>query len=107
MPTMPTYDFMFLDSNFEQVGDVYPGNNTAYTKQGMECTDGYIYFLHSNKNAVIIYESDGSFAAEVKLPELNVTSAQNICFADGAFYIGCFVENVGCVIYKAEIKLEK
>ena len=102
-----TYDFMFLDENFEQVGDVYSGKNTGYTKQGMEYTGGYIYFLHSNKNAVIIYESDGTFAAEVSLPELNVTSAQNICCADGVFYIGCYVENVGCVIYKAEIKLEK
>ena len=98
---------MFLDESFEQVGDVYSGKNTTYTKQGMEITDGYIYFLHSNKNAVIIYESDGTFAAEVKLPELNVTSAQNICCANGVFYIGCYVENVGCVIYKAEIKLEK
>ena len=102
-----TYNFMFLDENFEQVGDVYTGNNTGYTKQGMEYVNGYIYFLHSNKNAVIIYESNGNFAAEVKLPDLNVTSAQNICYADGVFYIGCYVENVGCVIYKAEIKLEK
>lgn len=102
-----SYDFAFFDKNFNQVGDTYSGHSTGATKQGIEFADGFIYCLHSNQNTITIYKNDGTFAAKVDLPELNVVSAQNICYADGAFYISCHVENEGCVIYKAEIKLEK
>ena len=102
-----SYDFIFLDASFNQVGDKFTGKSTGYTKQGSECANGYVYFLQSKVNAIAIYETSGTLATVIKLPELNVTSAQSICYANGAFYIGFQVDNVGCVIYKATLTIEK
>lgn len=102
-----SYNFAFVDASFKQVGSTYTGNNTGYTKQSTECANGVIYFLHSNQNAIVIYENDGSFATTSTLSSINSASAQSICYANGYFYIGCYVNGTGCVIYKAQIKLEK
>ena len=101
-----SYNFIFVDSNFNQKGGVYTGINTGNTKQGMECVNGYIYFLQTNQNSVVIYKNDGTYVTEINLPELNVTSAQSICYANGYFYIGCHVEYSGCFMYKSQITLK-
>ena len=104
--TSGNYNFAFLDTNLKQVGSTYPGYSTGATKQAMACDGTYLYFLHSAANTLVIYNTDGTIAAAVLLPERS-GAAQNIAIVDGTFYIGYHVANVGCVIYTMTVTVTK
>lgn len=109
-----TYDYMFVDANFQKVGSTFAGYNTGYTKQAMDFDGEYLYFLQSKSNAVAIYKKDGTFVGVAALPTFKatvggevkeVTSAQSICHVGDTFYIGCYFDSVGYVLYEAEISI--
>ena len=111
-----TYDFVRADTDLKQIGDVYAGYNTGYTKQAMDYDGEYLYFLQSGTNAVSIFRKDGVFIGVATFPALTYTlpngttatasSVQSICHVGDTFYIGCYFADYGCVIYECEIDIK-
>ncbi|MBO5269479.1 MAG: hypothetical protein J6B77_01750 [Clostridia bacterium] len=102
-----TYDFAFLDASFKKVGSTVTGYSTGYTKQAMDYDGQYLYFLQSKSNALVVCTPDGSLISVASLGFIPTTaSAQNICRVGDTFYIGCYVADTGCVLYKATVKIE-
>jgi sugar lactone lactonase YvrE len=104
--TSGNYNFACLDLNLKQIGSTYPGYSTGATKQALACDGSYLYFVHSAANTLVAYSTDGTIAAVVPLPERS-GAAQSIAIADGVFYIGYHVANVGCVIYTVTVTVTK
>lgn len=98
-----SYGFTFakLDFDFQQVGDIYQGKETGYTKQGMDIDSKYIYFLQYNRNTIIMYNKAGEFVKEVPLPKTN-KEPENICHIGDSFYIG-YYESGGGTMYHVTI----
>lgn len=63
-----TYDLALLDDDF-CVQTVLPGVE-GYVKQGLECDDSLIYFLHSAKtdNTIFVFNWDGSLVTRITVP---------------------------------------
>jgi hypothetical protein len=95
------YTFAKLDFDFKQVGEIYQGRETGYTKQGMDIDSKYIYFLQYNKNAIIMYNKAGEFVKEVPLPKTN-HEPENICHIGDSFYIG-YLESGGGTMYHVTV----
>lgn len=98
------FNFVKLDLSFTQVGNVYIGMETGYTKQGMDVDSKYIYFCQYNKNSVIVYDKQGNYIREILLP---VTSyeAENICHVGNTFYIGYYKSSAGGMVYRTDLRI--
>ena len=93
-----TYDFVCLNTDFIQVGDVYGGYPSGFTRQAMDCDGEYIYFLLSAENSIAIYKTDGSFVNIVSLPA-KYGNAQSLCLGAEGFYLGNHLPMGGFEIY--------
>ena len=100
------FNFVKLDLSFTQVGSVYVGMETGYTKQGMDVDSKYIYFCQYNKNSVIVYDKQGNYIKEILLP---VTSyeAENICHVGNTFYIGYYKSSAGGMVYRTDLRISE
>ena len=96
------YNFAKLDLDFKQVGDIYIGKNTGYTKQGMDVDSKYIYFAQYKTNCIIVYDKDGNYVKQINLSVASA-EAENICHIGDTFYIGYYTSSSGGKLYKAEI----
>ena len=92
------YTFAKLDFNFRQVGDIYEGEVTNNTKQGMDIDSKYIYFLQYNKNCIVVYNKAGEFVRKIDLPKQD-KEPENICHIGEDFYIGYYEGGGGTMYY--------
>ncbi|MBO5270133.1 MAG: hypothetical protein J6B77_05065 [Clostridia bacterium] len=99
------YTFAKLDFDFQQVGDIYQGYESGYTKQGMDIDSKYIYFLQYGKNCIMVYDKSGAFVREIPLPKTN-HEPENICHIGDDFYVG-YLESGGGTMYLVEIGEKK
>nr|MBQ4140232.1 hypothetical protein [Clostridia bacterium] len=100
------YNFAKLDLEFNQVGDIYVGKETGYTKQGMDVDSKYIYFAQYKTNCIIVYNKEGKFIKQIDL-SVQSTEAENICHVGDTFYIGYYTSSSGGRLYKAKINTVK
>ncbi|MBQ9098346.1 MAG: hypothetical protein IJY50_02855 [Clostridia bacterium] len=96
------YNFAKLDLNFKQVGKVYTGQNTGFTKQGMDVDSKYIYFLQYKTNCIVVYDKSGSFIRQIDLPQTSY-EAENICHVGNVFYISYYQSPGGGTLYKTTV----
>lgn len=96
------YDFAKLDLDFKQVGSIYYGKNTGYTKQGMDVDSKYIYFVQYKTNCIIVYDKSGNYVKQINL-SVSSTEAENICHIGDTFYIGYYTSKSGGKLYKVRI----
>ena len=100
------YDFIKMDTDFNQIGEDYTGVVTGYTKQGMDVDDKYIYFLQFNKNSIIVYNKSGQFIREIALSKTSY-EAENIFHIGETFYIGYYNSPSGGNLFKTELSVLK
>ena len=100
------YNFAKLDLEFNQIGDIYEGKNTGYTKQGMDVDSKYIYFAQYKTNCIIVYDKAGNFVKQIDLSVAS-TEAENICHIGDTFYIGYYTSSSGGRLYKTKIETVK
>ena len=64
------YTIVLTDGDFNYL-KLLPGVNTGLTRQGMDCDDKYIYFLHwdskNHKSQMMVYDWDGHHINTVKI----------------------------------------
>ena len=99
------YRFAKLDADFKQVGNLYQGVETGYTKQGMDVDGKYIYFLQYNINCIMVYDKQGAYVTRLDLPQ-TAKEAENICHVGDVFYIGYF-DGSGGTLYKTVLNAPK
>lgn len=94
-----TYNFALLDNKFKLIKK-YKGTKTAYTRQGADCDDDYIYFAQSGSggNLLMIYDYSGNEVACVKLNK--AYEIENVFHIDNQFFVtlhyyGNFVYRIG------------
>lgn len=83
------YDFAIADGDLN-VEQTFVGEVTNYTKQGVECDDDYIYFLHYNSNAIIVYDWDGNYIRTIRVAWMN-NEPEDIFILDGQFYMTSYI----------------
>lgn len=101
------YNFAKLDFNFKQIGDIYEGYASGYTKQGMDIDSKYIYFLQYKNNCIMVYTKAGKFVRQIDLPK-TAYEPENICHIGSTFYIGYYQgSTAGGMMYLSEIVEKK
>lgn len=100
------YNFAKLDLDFNQVGDIYVGKDTGYTKQGMDVDSKYIYFAQYKTNCIIVYDKQGNYVKQIDF-SVSSAEAENICHIGDTFYIGYYTTPRGGKLYKMEISTIK
>ena len=77
------YTIVLTDSDFKYL-KLLPGVNTGLTRQGMDCDDQYIYFLHwdskNHKSQMMVYDWEGH--------HINTIKINNYSEVESMFHIG-------------------
>jgi len=77
------YTIVLTDGDFKYL-KLLPGVNTGLTRQGMDCDDKYIYFLHwdskNHKSQMMVYDWDGN--------HINTIKINNYIEVESMFHIG-------------------
>ena len=101
------YNFAKLDFSFKQIGDIYEGYASGYTKQGMDIDSKYIYFLQYKSNCIMVYNKAGQFVRQIDLPK-TAYEPENICHIGSTFYVGYYQgSTAGGMMYRTEIVEKK
>lgn len=98
------FDFAKLDLEFNQIGEIYQGYATGYTKQGMDVDSKYIYFCQYKLNSIIVYDKTGNFVREIVLPKTSY-EAENVFHIGDTFYIGYYKSSAGGMLYRTELSV--
>lgn len=95
-----SYGFTFakLDFDFQQIGEIYEGYESGYTKQGMDIDSKYIYFLQYKENCIQVYDKSGAHVRQIDLPKTS-HEPENICHIGDTFYIS-YLESKGGTVYR-------
>ena len=96
------YNFAKLDLEFNQIGNIFTGKETGYTKQGMDVDSKYIYFVQYKTNCIIVYDKAGKYVKQINL-SVSSTEAENICHVGDVFYIGYYTSSSGGRLYKTQL----
>ncbi len=100
------YTFAKLDLDFKQIGEIYTGFESGFTKQGMDIDSKYIYFLQWKKNCIQVYDKSGNYIRQIDLP-IGFYEPENICHIGDVFYIGYYTTSpAGGRIYKTQFIAE-
>lgn len=77
------YTIVLTDGDFKYL-KLLPGVNTGLTRQGMDCDDKYIYFLHwdskNHKSQMMVYDWEGN--------HINTIKINNYIEVESMFHIG-------------------
>lgn len=84
-----TFDFAILDKNFNVIETFKGIKPESKTKQGMDSSNKYIYFLLSHPNAISVYDWNGNHYGVFKLnDEASKYESENIFLLNDELYIG-------------------
>lgn len=77
------YTIVLTDGDFKYL-KLLPGVNTGLTRQGMDCDDKYIYFLHwdskNHKSQMMVYDWEGH--------HINTVKINNYIEVESMFHVG-------------------
>ena len=90
------YDFAILDSNLKMV-QRFDGKDTGWTKQGVECDENYIYFVHYKSDALIVYDWNGNHIKTVRmyLTRFGAQEPEALMLLDGKFIMTSYIGGKG------------
>lgn len=103
------FNFVIVDSEFNYVGKkIIIGEDTGFTKQGMDSDDKYIYFVQSWDNCIVVYDWSGTYIKTINFESTIKDESEAIFHIGGSFYITFNIDyKTHGAIYKVDITEEK